>query len=105
DSASNLYIMDTFNYVVRKVDVAGVIHTVAGNNTPGFSGDGGPAISAQISYSPGIVVDAQGNIFIADSSNNRVRKVDISVTITTFAGNGQSGNTGSGGPATDASIG
>src|SRR2546423_305509 len=54
DSANNIYITDAFNYVVRKVDAAGVIHTVAGNNKPGFAGDGGPATSAQISYSSGI---------------------------------------------------
>jgi sugar lactone lactonase YvrE len=105
DSANNIYITDTFNYVVRKIDAAGVIHTVAGNNQPGFAGDGGPATSAQISYSSGIVADGQGNLYIADSNNDRVRKVDASGTITTYAGNGQTGNGGNGGPATGASIG
>src|SRR5882724_4827213 len=105
DSANNIYITDAFNYVVLKVDAAGVIRTVAGNNRPGFSGDGGPATSAQISYSSGIVADAQGNFYIADANNNRVRKVDASGTITTYAGNGQFGNGGNGGPATGASIG
>ena len=105
DSTKNIYIMDAFNYVVRRVDAAGVIQTVAGNHSPGFSGDGGPATSAQISNSSGIVADDQGNFYIADSSNDRVRKVDASGTITTYAGNGQSGNGGNGGPATGASIG
>jgi len=105
DSTNNIYITDAFNYVVRKIDAAGVIHTVAGSNRPGFGGDGGPATSAQISYSSGIVADAQGNFYIADLNNNRVRKVDTNGIITTYAGNGQAGNGGSGGPATDANIG
>jgi len=105
DSANNIYITDAFNYVVRKIDAAGVIHTVAGNNQPGFAGDGGPATSAQISYSSGIVADGQGNFYIADANNERVRKVDASGTIITYAGNGQFGNGGNGGPATGASIG
>ena len=105
DSANNIYITDAFNYVVRKIDTAGVIHTVAGNNHQGFSGDGGPATSAQLNYSSGIAVDAQGNLYIADANNERVRKVDASGIITTYAGNGQPGNTGSGGPANGASIG
>jgi sugar lactone lactonase YvrE len=105
DSANNIYITDAFNYVVRKIDAAGVIHTVAGNNQPGFAGDGGPATSAQISYSSGIVADAQGNFYIADANNHRVRKVDASGSITTYAGNGQFGNGGDGGPATGASLG
>ena len=105
DSTGNVYIADTFNSVVRMVDTAGVIHTVAGNHTWGFSGDGGPATAAKISDPESVVVDGGGNFYIADTSNRRVRKVDSTGIITTYAGNGQSGNGGNGGPATSGSIG
>ncbi len=88
DSAGNLYISDGFNNVVRKVNSAGIITTVAGNGNGGFLGDGGPATSAQLSFPAGIAVDSAGNLYIADASNNRVRKVDTSGRITTVAGNG-----------------
>ena len=61
---------------------------VAGNSRPGFSGDGGPAVNAQLNTPQGIAVDPAGNVYIADSQNNRVRKVDTKGIITTFAGNG-----------------
>ena len=84
DSAGNLYIADTDNYRVRKVS-NGVITTVAGNGAWGFSGDNGPATSAQLAGPPGVAVDAAGNLYIADSDNYRVRKVAGGV-ITTVAG-------------------
>lgn len=105
DQTGNVYIADFGNYVIRLVDVAGTIHTVAGNHTFGFSGDGGAATSAQIGYANGVVADANGNFYIADGGNARVRKVDSTGTITTYAGNGSSGNSGSGGLATSAAIG
>jgi sugar lactone lactonase YvrE len=105
DPLGNLYIADSSNYVIRMVDTAGIIHTVAGNHTRGFSGDGGPATSAQISAAVGVLADGSGSFYIADGNNQRVRKVDSTGTITTYAGNGQSGNGGNGGPATSASIG
>ena len=105
DPAGNLYIADSSNFVIRKVDPAGIIQTVAGNHTQGFSGDGGPATSAQISSPFGVVADAHGNFYIADSNNLRIRKVDTAGTMTTYAGDGQFGNGGNGGPATSASIG
>ena len=105
DPRGNLYVADEANYVIRKVDSAGIIHTVAGNHTYGFSGDGGMATSAQISFVAGILADRSGNFYIADTGNKRVRKVDSTGRITTYAGNGSFGNTGSGGPATSASIG
>ena len=104
DSSGNLFIMEAGNYRVRKVAPNGIISTVAGNGTSGFSGDGGPAISAQISYAVGITVDSTGNLFIADRYNNRIRKVAPNGIITTVAGNGTTGFGGDGGPATSASI-
>jgi sugar lactone lactonase YvrE len=103
DSQNHIYFSDT-NNVVRMVDAAGIIHTVAGNSTQGFSGDGGPATAAQLSSPQGMAIDVNGNLYIADSSNNRIRKVDPGGVITTFAGNGASDNSGSGGPATSAGL-
>jgi uncharacterized protein (TIGR03437 family) len=88
DSAGNVYISDGYNNAVRKVDTNGNISTVAGNGTAGFSGDGGPATKAQLYFPAGIALDGAGNLYIADTSNNRVRKVSPSGMITTFAGNG-----------------
>lgn len=104
DSSGNIYIADSSNFVIRMVDTAGIIHTVAGNHTPGFSGDGGPATSAQLSNPYGVLADGNGNFYIADTGNNRVRKVDSNGTITTYAGNALSGNSGNGGPATGATT-
>ena len=84
DSAGNLYIADTGNQCIRKVS-AGVITTVAGNGTEGFSGDGGPATSAQLFLPQGVAVDSSGNLYIADTNNSRIREVSNG-TITTFAG-------------------
>ena len=104
DPSGNVYIGDTLNHVIRMVDQAGNIHTVAGSHKSGFSGDGGPATSAELSYPEGAISDGNGNLFIADTDNERVRKVDASGIITTYAGN-DSGLTGNGGPAASAGIG
>jgi sugar lactone lactonase YvrE len=101
DNAGNVYIADTDNVVIRKVNTAGVISTVAGNNTSGFSGDGGPATSAQLSYPESVAVDGSGNIYIADTSNYRVRKVTSAGTISTIVGNGTPGFSGVYGIASD----
>ncbi len=101
DSAGNLYIADTFNNCIRKVS-GGVITTVAGSGTQGFSGDNGPATSAQLYWPWGVAVDSAGNLYIADSNNNRVRKVSNGV-IATVAGGGSSG-LGDNGPATNAQL-
>jgi uncharacterized protein (TIGR03437 family) len=103
DPAGNLYIADTCNSRIRKV-AGGVISTVAGNGTPGFSGDSGPATSVQL-YNPyGVAVDPAGILYIADSGNSRIRKVAGGV-ISTVAGNGSPSFSGDNGPATSAGLG
>jgi len=104
DRNGNLYIADAGNNRIRKVTPGGVISTFAGNGTAGYSGDGGPAVSAQVSQPEGLVVDAAGNLYIADSENNRIRKVTPSGVISTVAGNGAVGFSGDGGPATAAQL-
>ena len=105
DSAGNLYIAERDDHRVRKVDPAGIVTTVAGTGISGYSGDGGPATSAQLSLPVEVAVDAVGNLFIADMNNYRVRKVDRTGRITTVAGTGTSGYSGDGGPATSAQMG
>jgi sugar lactone lactonase YvrE len=105
DSAGNLFIADGLNHVVRKVSTSGVITTVAGNGYSGYSGDGGLAISAQLSTPFGIAIDSTGNLFIADSYNHSIRAVSASSgIITTVAGNGSFGFSGDGGQATSAQL-
>jgi len=110
DSAGNLYIADTCNNRVRKVDTAGVITTVAGSGAfgcipAGFGGDGGPATSARLAFPKDVALDSAGNLYINDSYNVRIRKVDsASQVITTVAGNGFAGFGGDGGPAIDAQL-
>jgi Concanavalin A-like lectin/glucanases superfamily/FG-GAP-like repeat/HYDIN/CFA65/VesB-like, Ig-like domain/Abnormal spindle-like microcephaly-assoc'd, ASPM-SPD-2-Hydin/FIMAH domain/NHL repeat len=101
DSAGNLYIADTDNQRIRRVDASGIISTVAGNGTAAYSGDGGAATSASLAYPKGITIDSAGNLFIADTDNQRVRKVDISGNISTVAGGGSGAD---GGPAISASL-
>ncbi len=102
DAAGNLYIADAGNNRIRKVSPSGIITTVAGNGTPGFSGDGGSSTGASLNSPLGVAVDAAGNLYIADGSNNRIRKVSPSGVITTAAGGGSV--LGDGGPATSASL-
>jgi len=104
DAIGNLYIADCSNQRIRKVDANGIISTVAGDGSSGYSGDNGPADSAQFKYPRGVAVDATGNIFIADSSNNRIRKVDTNGIITTIAGNGSPGYSGDNEPAINAQL-
>src|SRR5579871_3251791 len=104
DPAGNLYVADSSNSIVLKMDAAGILTVVAGNRKPGFSGDGGPATNAALNLPSGIALDSSSNLFIADSGNNRIRKVTPSGVITTIAGNGNSGFSGDGAAATQAAL-
>lgn len=104
DSAGNLYIADEANNVVRKVDTGGTITTVVGNGGFGFLGDGGPALSASLAQPGALAFDPAGNLYIGDTSSERIRKVGTSGTITTVAGNGRFKYAGDGGAATSASL-
>jgi hypothetical protein len=103
DAKGDLFIADTNNNVIREVSAAGVVTTVAGNGMQGYSGDGGPATSAELNVPTGIAVDSSGNLYIADSQNNRIREVSNG-TITTVAGDGNAGFSGDGGAATSAEL-
>ena len=106
DSQGNIYIADAGNDRIRRVDAStGIIETVAGNGTAGFSGDGGSAIEASLKYPHSVFLDKDGNIFISDMFNFRIRKVSASTgIIETVAGNGNQGFSGDGGLAINASI-
>jgi DNA-binding beta-propeller fold protein YncE len=106
DRAGNLYIADSSNDRVRRVDKAtGIITTVAGSGERGIAGDGGRALVAQMYFPHGIVLDESGNIFVADAGNHRVRKIEAqSGLISTVAGTGQPRFYGDGGPATAAGL-
>jgi sugar lactone lactonase YvrE len=104
DGQGNVFIADTLNNVIRKVDTTGVITTVAGTGTAGEGGDGGPATAAQIQWPHGVAVDRAGNVYIADSPHHRIRRVDTTGVIATVAGTGRSGFGGDGGPATAARL-
>jgi sugar lactone lactonase YvrE len=106
DSKGNLFVSDTQNNRIRRIDaVTQIITTVAGNGTAGFSGDGGAATSAMLNNPDRISINAAGNFFISDTNNERIRRVDGTTgIITTFAGNGNFGFAGDGGPAVSASF-
>lgn len=104
DAQGNLFVAEASGYRVRKVGTDGIITTVAGNGIRGYSGDGGPATAASLGPPEDIAVDAQGNLFIADWENHRVRKVGLDGIISTIAGNGVDGDLGDGSPATEASL-
>lgn len=112
DSLGNLFIADTGNNCIRKVDTNGTITTLAGNGTSGYSGDGGASMNASLNYPTSVAVDGRGNLFIADMYNQRIRKIDTNGIISTVAGNGDvvfSGSpagtySGDGGWATNAGL-
>ena len=106
DAADNLFFADAATHRVRRIDaVTGVIRTVAGNGIQGYSGDGGPALTAEIDSPWGLALDAAGNLYLADTHNHRVRRVDaVSGVITTVAGNGQPGFAGDSGAALSARV-
>jgi DNA-binding CsgD family transcriptional regulator/streptogramin lyase len=101
---AHLLIADSGNNRIREVSTTGVISTVAGTGDAGYLGDGGPATSAALDSPQGIVVDAEDSLFIADTLNDRIRRVDVDGLITTVAGDGVSGFAGDGQPATEAAI-
>jgi uncharacterized protein (TIGR03437 family) len=103
DAKGNMYVADEGNAVIRRIALDGTINTIAGNGNPKFSGDNGPATSAQLDPAA-VAVDSQGNLYIADSINYRIRKIDTNGIITTIAGNGTEGYVGDNGPATSAEI-
>ncbi len=100
----DLYIADTINNRVRKISTTGIITTVAGNGSSNYSGDGGLATAAGLNLPFGVAVDTAENLYIADSSDYRIRKVAPNGTITSIAGTGRPGYSGDGGPATAASL-
>jgi gliding motility-associated-like protein len=104
DGAGNLYVTDYGCNTVRKVNTSGIITTVAGNNTGGFSGDGGLASLAQFKYPGKTAVDNAGNLYVADIQNHRIRKISTAGIITTIAGNGSPGYSGDGGQAFNAQL-
>ncbi|MCU1257845.1 MAG: repeat containing protein [Bryobacterales bacterium] len=105
DRAGNLYIADAGNNRIRKVTAAtGIITTIAGTSTFGFSGDGGPAVSAKLNAPRGVAVDGAGNVYIADFFNHRVRVVGTNGIISTVAGTGVAGYSGDGGASSAAQL-
>jgi sugar lactone lactonase YvrE len=107
DAAGNVYTADAGNQMVFKISPSGALTVIAGNNTSGSSGDGGPAIAAQLSMTTagsGLALDSAGNLYIADSNNNKIRKIDTSGIITTVVGTGTAGFSGDGGTATSATL-
>jgi hypothetical protein len=105
DDAGNLYIPDTTNNRIRKVDTGGIITTIAGTGRPGFSGDGGPARKAELNGPTNVSLDGKGNIYIADTENHRIRRIDPRGIITTVAGNGKTGFPDDGAVATEVPVG
>jgi hypothetical protein len=104
DKQGNVFIADFYNNVVRKVSPAGIITTIAGNNTEGYCGDGGPATAAKLHGPWGVAADEAGNVYFTDKENHAVRKVNTSGIITTIAGKGKPGYWGDNGPATAALL-
>ncbi len=104
DSAGNLYVADTGNQRIRKIAPDGTISTVAGSGEQGYTNDGAPAIYADLNGPEGVAADPSGNLYIADTLNQRIRMVAKDGTISTFAGTGFPGYSGDGGPATAATM-
>lgn len=106
DATGNIYLTDTYNHRIRKIDaVTGIITTIAGIGTEGFSGDGGLATAAQFNKPSGIALHNNGDLYITDTGNRRIRKIDAATgIISTIAGNGLGGSAGDGGPATAARL-
>ena len=104
DAAGNVFIGDLGNQRIRKIDTGGIISTIAGTGVQGFSGDGAAATLAQLNQPAGVSVDSSGNVYIADFTNSRIRKINSSGIISTIAGTGVQGYAGDGGAATLAQL-
>ncbi len=105
DAAGNMYIVDEYQHMVRKINASGIISTFAGNGVGAFGGNGGPATAAQLRYPVDVTTDASGNVYISDAGNYVVRKVNAVGIISTYAGNYPfRGFSGDGGPATNAQF-
>jgi sugar lactone lactonase YvrE len=104
DSKGNIFVADLENHRIRKITRDGLVTTVAGSGVPGYSGDGGPALNAQLNSPWGILLDKDDNLLIADTNNDAIRKVGSDGIIQTIAGNGQEGYEGDGGPARSAKL-
>jgi DNA-binding beta-propeller fold protein YncE len=101
----SLVFSDTFNHCIRRIDAAsGIISTICGTGARGFAGDGGRATRAQLNEPYGIIIDRTGRVFFADRKNQRVRVIDTTGVITTFAGHGSAEYSGDGGPADTAGL-
>ncbi len=104
DGANNLYVLDNGNHRIRKITPGGIISTVAGTGLRGYSGDNGPALFAEFDSPSAIATDSAGDLYVADSGNHRIRRIDTAGFITTIAGNGLDGDAGDGGQAIDAAL-
>lgn len=105
DGQGNLYVADTFNHVLRKIDAQGMITTLAGNNVPGYRGEGPLAIHAQLNFPTHITIDQTGHLYVSDTGNYRIRKIDLTThRISTLVGDGTQGDYGDGKIASQAQI-
>lgn len=104
DAHGNIFIADTFNDRIRRVDSSGQITTAAGNGTAGYGGDGGPAKEALLRRPSGVAIGVRSDLLVADTGNNRIRRINWQGTISTLAGSGTMGFGGDGGPATEAAL-
>ena len=104
DNAGNLFVAEEGAHRVRRIDSAGRVTPFSGTGTAGYGGDEGPATEAQLNRPVGLAVDSVGNVYVAERDGHRVRKIDPSGLITTFAGTGESGTSGDDGPAIEARL-
>ena len=104
DPNGNLFTSDRLNHQIRKIDTEGNVSTIAGTGDSDHYGDNGPALEAAFRDPNALASDSEGNIYIADTANNLIRKIDTNGIVTTFAGNGEHSDSGDGGPALKASI-
>jgi len=104
DGSGNVYFSDFLENVVMRIDTSGGVTRIAGTGKAGYSGDGGPATKAELSFPTGLALDGSGNLYISDAENNEIRMVDAEGIITTVAGTGEAGYSGDGGPAVEAQL-